>query len=235
MEVGIEISVVNGTYEEHQKTRRPVVESSSIQGRLHIPSDVRRLGRDLLNQQLWCWGKDICRAEGNILPRYGFVRKRPPEGKKGSSSYTLRPGPGSKVALWGFGVLYSNVEVGGLYLFRQGFSPRLLSDAALPEHVWKAAQLPKLVVPATAAECESARILLHDALGWIAAYEQWVREDLGSEYRRRSLDDCPAKVVVPAEEMASAWRRLASFFEAGRSRKAPRRLVHEAYAEKEKR
>ena len=33
---------------------------------------------DLLNQQIWYWGRDICKEEGNLLVEIGFERIEPP-------------------------------------------------------------------------------------------------------------------------------------------------------------
>ena len=44
----------------------------------------------LLSQQIWCWGKDILRSEGNWLLHQGFTRLEPPVDREDCSSvYTL--------------------------------------------------------------------------------------------------------------------------------------------------
>ena len=50
-------------------------------------NNVRKIGTTLLDQQLWCWGQDIRRTEGNALLAYGFTKHRPLEGKHGSTAY----------------------------------------------------------------------------------------------------------------------------------------------------
>ena len=44
----------------------------------------------LYSQQVWCWGRDICRKEGNWLLEYGFRRTKPPEDSGNNySAYSL--------------------------------------------------------------------------------------------------------------------------------------------------
>ena len=35
---------------------------------------IRKIRTTLLDQQLWCWGQDIRRVEGNALLTYGFTK-----------------------------------------------------------------------------------------------------------------------------------------------------------------
>ena len=69
---------------------------------------VRKIGTTLLDQQLWCWGQDIRRAEGNALLAYRFTKHRAPEGKPGSTAYEWRGSGRSRVILWGFGLFYGD-------------------------------------------------------------------------------------------------------------------------------
>ena len=85
---------------------------------------VRKIGTTLLDQQLWCWGQDIRRAEGNALLAYGFTKHRPPEGKHGSTAYEWRGSGSSRVILWGFGFFYGDGDRGGLFLQRYKFAPK---------------------------------------------------------------------------------------------------------------
>jgi hypothetical protein len=169
------------------------------------------MGRALLDQQLWCWGRDIVRPQGNVLLRYGFSRSRPPEGRFGSSAYTLRPDPRIRITLWGFGVFYGSAGSGGLFLKRRSFSP-LLTPQPDPGGAWSQADLPPVHSPASREECRTARRLLCGVLGWIAEYERWVRTELGPDHRRLCVAEWP-KAALPADEMAEGWLKLARFFE----------------------
>ena len=41
---------------------------------------------DLFSQQIWCWGCDIRRPEGNWLVELGFERMAPPANRESCSS-----------------------------------------------------------------------------------------------------------------------------------------------------
>lgn len=189
--------------------------SSIPAGGLRVPSKVRKLGSKLLDQQMWCWGRDIVRPGGNALISYGFVRERPPEGVTASSSYVFHPAPGREFKVWGFGLLYSEAslgDLGGVYLGRRGFSPKMIGGPV--RDVWKPRQLPEGRRARTAEEGEMVRHLLRGALFRIAAYERWALEELGLSHR----EQCVAtwhKETVPAEEIPGAWERLARYFDTG--------------------
>ena len=62
---------------------------------------------DLLSQQIWCWGRDILRPEGNWLLEMGFQRLEPPtDDRKTSSVYCLEIPNNRRVVLRGYGVFY---------------------------------------------------------------------------------------------------------------------------------
>src|SRR5689334_2275112 len=96
--------------------------------------DVKR-GAALFHQQMWCWGCDIRRPEGNLLLMYGFERERPPEGVHGSSSYFLHTPTERGIRLWGFGLFFTQQGQGSLFLQRYGFAPRWRSQTTLPTKV----------------------------------------------------------------------------------------------------
>ena len=117
--------------------------------------------------------------------------------------------------LWGFGLLYAQDGVGGLFLQRYGFTPCLIDIAAPFAHVWAPEHLPLVRVPLTAGEAQLAQSLLRDTLHWISGYEQWIQENYGNEYRRECLMQWK-QTVVPAERVTCEWERLASICSNGR-------------------
>lgn len=177
--------------------------------RLPLPAKAQRLGRDLLDQQMWCWGCDVRRAEGNLLLHYGFTRQRPPEGKTGSSAYTFQDQTGHNLILWGFGLFYSEFERGNLFLKRYEFKPRLALASTLPTGAYMADQLPVCRSPHTAEEGHLAIHLLAAALHWLGAYERWVMETQGVSYRQGCIRSWHQKSVIRAEEIAATWLELA--------------------------
>jgi hypothetical protein len=140
---------------------------------LHFPSEVRRRGTLLLNQQFWLWGQDIRRSDGNLLLEHGFVAERPVAGVRGSTRYQLALGGGRVVVLWGFGFFYGDPLVGELYLGRFRLSPRL-GGSEPPRGVWEPSRLPRFAPPRGGEAWRQAGDLLVPALAWIGRYEPTV-------------------------------------------------------------
>ena len=172
------------------------------------PTRVRQFASALLDQQMWCWGWDIRRSEGNVLLQYGFSRWRPPEGILGSSAYQLSSPPSRQVVLWGFGLFYGDGADGGLYLKRFTFAPLWCPNPDLRAALWRPEELPEFRGPQTSGEQSSVQRLLSAALRWTAEYETWVLATLGADYRRQCLAGWD-KAVAKAETMPSHWLRLA--------------------------
>ncbi|MBO0777735.1 MAG: hypothetical protein J2P37_02805 [Ktedonobacteraceae bacterium] len=174
--------------------------------------EVRQLGTALFNQQMWCWGQDIRRAEGNLLLAYGFTHQRPPAGTAGSTAYHLHRAERDTIVLWGFGVFYAQPALGGLFLKRYGFRPRLTPDAQPPMQAWGLEQLPTLRLP----RCDEHRRLMarlfSPMLSWMGTYEAWVLQQYGSAYREQCLAQW-RHPVCPAEQIASIWLSLAAYYE----------------------
>lgn len=179
-----------------------------------ILSKVRKLGRILLDQQMWCLGQDISHASGNMLVAHDFSKEPPPGGTNASSCYVhTEPEYKREVRLWGFGTVYSEGgDIGGsLYLERRKFSPKLLPNARFDRGVWLASEMPRGRTPRTEAESAAAWRLLAGISAWLSGYGSWVRREFGEDYRRRCVAACPKK-SVPAERMPEAWASLARFF-----------------------
>ncbi|TWT96592.1 hypothetical protein [Neorhodopirellula pilleata] len=164
----------------------------------------------LLSQQIWCWGQDVKRPEGNWLTEIGFQRNTPPtEHKDCSSVYTLAISPASRVVLRGFGVYIGDDAIGGLYIERYGFTPKYSPIPNLECPPWSDKDLPEFVTPSPEQRCESTMLLLR-LLDWIRGYEVDIANRLGTDYRRETLMrwNNGKRIVTPAETMASSWRRL---------------------------
>lgn len=55
-----------------------------------LPKAVEKQGEALLEQQMWCWGGDVRRQEGNLLLAYGCERRSAPNPRFHSAySYKL--------------------------------------------------------------------------------------------------------------------------------------------------
>jgi len=164
----------------------------------------------LLSQQVWCWGRDILRPEGNWLLEIGFDRLRPPAEREDCGSvYVLELPRGHRIVLRGFGVFYADQERGGVFLPRYEFQPRFTVHATLDCPPWSYEDLPAINPPTNSQRNVCAARTL-DLIDWIRAYEVNVVERLGIEYRRATLTkwNNGKRPFTPAEQFASAWREL---------------------------
>ncbi len=181
-----------------------------------IPTEVRRRGRVLLNQQLWLFGQDIRRPEGNALIDYGFVRTPPPEGVKAGNTYSIGESDGTDIFLWGFGLFFHHPARGGIFIPRFTFTPRLARFAGLPDRGWAWPQLQECRVPHGANQWATTRHLFIPALRWIARYERWIVRRRGLDYRAACLAAWP-HAARHAAELDNAWEQLIADCDAGMS------------------
>ena len=178
--------------------------------RLCGADELRKQAVSLLSQQIWCWGRDILRPEGNWLLEFGFQRIAAPANRERCSSvYTLELPQGRRVVLRGFGVFYGDDSLGGVFLPRFEFGPRYSAPATLERPPWSVADLPNLSAPNLAQRSACTSLTL-DLIDWIRTYEVTIVERLGIEYRQSTLLswDSGKRPVTPAEEMPCAWRLL---------------------------
>jgi hypothetical protein len=166
------------------------------------------IGRALLDQQLWCWGRDIRHPGGNVLRRYGFLAQRPAHPDRGSTAYVLDSCAERTLVLWGFGVFCGDAAGGGLFLKRYEYTPRLTAQHLPPWVLWHPGHLPPGRDPESSDDRIRLQGLYTDALEWIASYERWVAERFGLAYRRRCVAGW-ARALIPADAMAATWDALA--------------------------
>lgn len=171
--------------------------------KLGDPQAVLEYAAELLNQQLWCWGRDIEFKEDNLLLRRGFQRTR--LGEDTSSIYRLELSSESRVVLRGFCVFFGQGGSGGLFLRRFEFSPKFSVDADISESNWRTDDF-SAFKPPTQDQLSPCHSLLLGVVDWIRRYETWIAETLGTDYRKRTLRKWNA--IVPADEMVAAWRKL---------------------------
>tara|TARA_B100000519_G_scaffold183557_1_gene177290 strand:+ start:559 stop:1179 length:621 start_codon:yes stop_codon:yes gene_type:complete len=165
---------------------------------------------DLLSQQIWCWGRDILRPEGNWLLQMGFQRIEPPtDERKTSSVYCLEIPNDRCVILRGYGVFYGDSKLGGVFLPRYEYVPKYTEHSTLKTPPWKSSDLPELKPPTKAQKTEY-RTLVLDLIDWIRNYEQDIIDKLGVEYRRYSLEgwDNGKRTIIPVEDMSHEWEQI---------------------------
>ena len=172
-----------------------------------LPADLCREGARLFDVSMWCLGQDVRCPEGDLLLRRGLTRHARPQGVEGQSAYAVDvPGVGHLV-LWGFGVLCACGEA--VFVARDGFSPRLL-DAAPRGPAFQVRDLGPWRIPTTAQQNRDALVALASVAEWLAGHEEWVGRELGSGWRRTCLEARGKASPVPADALATAWRRLGS-------------------------
>lgn len=175
-----------------------------------LDSQTKRRAADLLSQQIWCWGQDILRPEGNWLIEVGFERTAAPADREQCSSiYTLELPEERRVVLRGFGLFYGADQHGSVFVKRYDFQPQYTSQPRLDRPPWSTDDLPALKAP-TEPQRQHTAALTVELIDWAAAYEERVAERLGHAYRQSTLDRWKnnKRPVVPAEEMANAWRSV---------------------------
>ena len=164
----------------------------------------------LLSQQVWCWGRDIERSEGNWLMEIGFDRIEPEfKCDHCDSIYTLELPSGKRVMLRAFGVFYGNDQKEGIYLPRYDFLPKYSRRLNIKNPPWEKKDLPKLNFPNNL-EASNCIFLVSELVNWIRTYEENVVNILGLDYRKSTLLEWIKirGLVIPAEDMISEWKFL---------------------------
>lgn len=179
---------------------------------LEIPSDLEALAGRLLDQQLWCWGRDVARREGNLLIDYGFERHVPDGRAVQTSSYSAKHPCGDSLALWSWGLFYGCPACGGLFLRRTSIAPCLTAESTCPHPHWPVGVLPRHRRPRTPEEAVVARTLLVRVARWIGRFEEWIRRTVGSEHRAACLREWH-RVIGDSESLAGLWTATAEEIE----------------------
>lgn len=159
----------------------------------------------LLEQQFWCWGHDV-RHQPNLLAAYGFDRVPPPPTarERGAiSRYELACGE-FKVVIWGWGILYSRVDLGSVFISRQALVP-IAPDSQALLAAWLPVKVAHTTMPANQISCA----LISEMVKWIADYEAWVCQGEGITYRRACLSGKgKRKLAVAPAEVPTEWINL---------------------------
>ncbi|MEM6505009.1 MAG: hypothetical protein AAF711_06050 [Planctomycetota bacterium] len=174
------------------------------------PSEIHGHAAALVSQQIWCWGRDIHRPQGNWLLETGFTRTPPPEHLgECPSRYTLTLPPGQTILLRGFGVFFADPRLGCIYLPRYTFQPLYTKRSMLDKPLWLPDDLPRMARPSRFKR-KAYDTLLRDLIEWIWRYEDRVAKELGVAYREETLLDWDdgKRPVIPAKHFAQAWHRL---------------------------
>jgi len=171
------------------------------------PQDFWQLGKFLLHQQCWCWGRDVRCQHGNLLLAFGFDRQRPEKPEMGSTRYALEQPDGPSLCLWAFGLLVCLPGEGGIYIGRYCFVPCWVPDGMPLHRAWRAEPFGSLRPPNTRHQIRIARQLLRWTLRFLSSYEDWVLREYGLAWRRESLREWHEPAILP-ERLGEEWRRM---------------------------
>ena len=171
-----------------------------------MPPTVRRFGKKLFEQELWCLGRDIEYSSENLLMRFGFTRHRDTDTDARSTCYRLDQDQ-LHVAMWGFGLFFGRRDLGGLYLGRFEFCPYWAPIESLSLSVHWPDELPIFARPLGQDQWQRARQLWASLLHWFSEYEEWAVETAGIEYRHQCVESW-LRPFVRADRMSKAWEFL---------------------------
>lgn len=189
------------------------VEDRSLKATIRIAPQIQRIAIPLLDQQMWCWGCDVRRTQGNLLLAYGAA-KRPSPDARYHSAFTFKPDKDTVLNLWGWGIWLAHSHCGSLFVSRSRFRSRYSREVIPMPDAWQARDLPPMTGVRDDTEAEHATNLLATALNWIGGYEDWLRSQVEPEYRERVLTAWPQrkqhKGGIPAAEMPTYWFELSA-------------------------
>lgn len=135
--------------------------------------------RDLANgiqQQMFFWGQDVSRPDGNFLVAQGFERS-PSLGAKGTSRYRL-PWQNGHIELYGSCAGWYGSEGGFTFIRPRRRCGLWLSGTETPiPGTWQ----PELI--GKAASNNDLHLASHPFLDWVISYEHTVLEHFGNSYR----------------------------------------------------
>jgi hypothetical protein len=156
-----------------------------------------------MQQQCWLWGCDIRHGDGNLLIEYGFTRYRPKNPLDGSSLY-VHATTTYTVMLWGFGMYVGDEEHGGVFIFRHVFDPIAVRH---PNH---SVCTPDAIIKTACPPTHIHHEYTVTALAWLVAYEAWVVERMGLDYRQQSIANWPKQTLqTQYQTFIDDWRHCA--------------------------
>ncbi len=161
------------------------------------------------NLQMWCFGCDIRRPEGNLLLSYGFSRLKPPGDTYGSTHYTLDLGTHTKLHLLGFAIALEDAT-SGLLLKRYERSPRLFKRQPIPSRLHRPHQLPNTFSPIDETERRESTRLLALLSQELSCYEEFIEKTTSTEFQISRRSSAPRISHLPKQmQLKQAWNSLA--------------------------
>jgi len=178
---------------------------------------LRLLLKDCANgfyQQMYYWGKDVLHPKGNLLREYGFV-KTPSKGLRGTSCYSLEFDEGV-IELYGSCAAYYSDECNMVFLRK-----RCRFYEWLPEHRLVAGRWSQDDIQV--GDPDAMLKVLKPFFNWWLAYEKWIEQRIGGDYRQQCFIDWGKVKGKPAwlpPESAMSW--VEDFLKLGSSHVRPK-------------
>lgn len=177
-----------------------------------IPSKYQRTAVALIDQQMWCWGCDVRRTEGNLLLIYG-AEKRPSPQPGYHSAYTFHLQNNTVLNLWGWGIWIARTGLGSLLISRSQFRVRYTNDVYFKPDAWRERHLPLTSNTKCTEERQKAFDLLFSAMHWAGTYESWLQTQVKLDYREQAIAAWPQRKHyrggIPVAQMPVRWFELA--------------------------
>ena len=183
--------------------------------------DFGRYFAAILDLQMWCFGCDIRKTEGNLALQYGYKRLRPGNTAEGASRYFKQIDADHQIHLWGFAIVISNSSY-GLCIKRNQRTPIIAPITELRFDIWKPSDLPSFLPPQTDTERNEALKLLSVCAKELISYESAIEDIVGGSYRAQCLKQRRQSKIFGKLSLKNAWRELdekvcITFFSARRS------------------
>ena len=167
-------------------------------------------GVALLSQQIWCWGRDILRAQGNWLIEQGFeVIKAPEELERAKNIYSLKISKEQHIMLRGFGIIFTDNRYGSIFVPRYEFLPKYAASSKLNTLPWSTDYLPEFAPPKEI-EKQYCSIMLVQLIDWIITYEQNLITNLGIDFRNTIVEEWNngKRQIIASDNIISEWEKL---------------------------
>ena len=174
------------------------------------PNEGVKTGIELLSQQIWCWGRDILRVNGNWLIDLGFEVIYPPvEMEKVKNIYLYQISEFQRIMLRGFGVFFTDDRYGSIFVPRYEFIPKFAPVNGFNILPWGVDDVSEFNTPNTV-EKEYCTTMLGELIDWIITYEKDTLAILGLDYRLEVLDlwhNGKRRVFSPQDSI-SGWMQI---------------------------
>ncbi len=195
-----------------QRRQEHAARTTSAAPSFRLPKAVERQGEALLEQQMWCWGCDVRRQEGNLLLTYGCERYPSPD-PRFHSAYASTLCADCVLTLWGWGIWIAREGTGSIFLSRSRFRVSYTPEVHLHPQAWQSGDLPSAKRPCDPVAQMNTRCLLAKTITWIGDYEHWLACHTEPAYRETVLAAWPQRRRyrggTAGSAMTTAWNTLA--------------------------